>query len=168
MIEALVPLRSSYRFGPFALDVDRRMLVAGAQARPLGEKVFQVLVMLLEAGGRVVEKREFFERIWPDDTSDANLVQHVFLLRSLLGETARDNAYVVTVPGRGYRLAMPVERTAGLTMKMSCERCNVALGPGDAAFICSYECTFCRDCTTAMHDVCPNCSGELVARPRRL
>ncbi|WP_370584686.1 DUF1272 domain-containing protein [Oculatella sp. LEGE 06141] len=35
------------------------------------------------------------------------------------------------------------------------------------AYICSYECTFCDHCTTAMNAICPNCSGELVRRPRR-
>ena len=36
-----------------------------------------------------------------------------------------------------------------------------------AAFICSYECTFCGDCSADMDHVCPNCGGELVRRPRR-
>ncbi|WP_370661042.1 DUF1272 domain-containing protein [Psychrosphaera algicola] len=35
------------------------------------------------------------------------------------------------------------------------------------AYICSYECTFCEDCTTAMANVCPNCQGTLVLRPTR-
>jgi hypothetical protein len=34
--------------------------------------------------------------------------------------------------------------------------------------ICSFECTFCRDCTDAtLGGRCPNCGGELVARPIR-
>ena len=34
--------------------------------------------------------------------------------------------------------------------------------------ICSYECTFCRDCVTAhLNDVCPNCGGGLAPRPIR-
>jgi hypothetical protein len=54
-----------------------------------------------------------------------------------------------------------------LKMKPSCEKCNAALEPAGEAFVCSYECTFCPACTKAMSDVCPNCGGELVARPRR-
>jgi hypothetical protein len=54
-----------------------------------------------------------------------------------------------------------------LEMRTECERCNTALaGDGDAV-ICSYECTFCRACARAMEFVCPNCGGELVARPKR-
>lgn len=54
-----------------------------------------------------------------------------------------------------------------LEMREQCERCARSLVPDGEAFICSYECTFCRECTRAMADVCPNCGGELTARPRR-
>lgn len=55
-----------------------------------------------------------------------------------------------------------------LLMKPQCERCNAALsGDSEAARICSYECTFCADCSSAMQNRCPNCGGELLARPRR-
>ncbi|GLQ29651.1 DUF1272 domain-containing protein [Litoribrevibacter albus] len=54
-----------------------------------------------------------------------------------------------------------------LKMKKACEKCSTPLGFTDQAFICSYECTFCPDCTTDMNHVCPNCEGELVRRPTR-
>jgi hypothetical protein len=54
-----------------------------------------------------------------------------------------------------------------LEMRTTCERCSATLDPGDDARICSYECTFCAPCGTALGLVCPNCGGELVARPRR-
>jgi len=55
-----------------------------------------------------------------------------------------------------------------LEMRPACETCGRALQPDGAAFICSYECTFCPECTTERHHhVCPNCGGELVSRPRR-
>ncbi|HJR25861.1 MAG TPA: DUF1272 domain-containing protein [Acidimicrobiales bacterium] len=54
-----------------------------------------------------------------------------------------------------------------LEMREACERCDAALPPGSGAVICSYECTFCPSCGDAMSGTCPNCGGELVARPRR-
>jgi len=54
-----------------------------------------------------------------------------------------------------------------LEMRDRCERCGKALAPTEAAAICSYECTFCLECAEEMEHVCPNCKGELVARPRR-
>jgi hypothetical protein len=55
-----------------------------------------------------------------------------------------------------------------LQMRRECERCGAALDDEGTAFICSYECTFCTACAQAMDHVCPNCAGEVVARPRRL
>jgi hypothetical protein len=55
-----------------------------------------------------------------------------------------------------------------LEMRTDCERCGAALAPDGDARICSYECTFCASCTDEMHDVCPNCGGELMRRPKRV
>ncbi len=55
-----------------------------------------------------------------------------------------------------------------LAMRPDCERCGRDLPPGASdAHICSFECTFCGDCTSAMASLCPNCGGELVRRPTR-
>lgn len=56
-----------------------------------------------------------------------------------------------------------------LQLRPNCECCNRVLPPESAeALICSFECTFCRNCAeSALKGVCPNCGGELVTRPRR-
>ena len=54
-----------------------------------------------------------------------------------------------------------------LEMKDRCERCGGDLAADGTAYICSHECTFCNDCSEAMSNVCPNCNGELVPRPKR-
>ena len=55
-----------------------------------------------------------------------------------------------------------------LQLRPNCEYCDKDLPPNATeARICSYECTFCTDCAEALDGVCPNCGGELVARPRR-
>jgi uncharacterized protein len=56
-----------------------------------------------------------------------------------------------------------------LQLRPSCESCDTDL-PADSldARICSFECTFCTPCARdVLQGVCPNCGGELVARPRR-
>ena len=55
-----------------------------------------------------------------------------------------------------------------LEMRQRCEKCDLPLAEGDEAFICSYECTFCKECAASMECVCPNCGGELLRRPRRV
>ncbi|MFM8530528.1 MAG: DUF1272 domain-containing protein [Ilumatobacteraceae bacterium] len=52
-------------------------------------------------------------------------------------------------------------------MRDSCEKCSRPLATDADALICSFECTFCVDCSREMDDRCPNCGGELVPRPRR-
>ena len=55
-----------------------------------------------------------------------------------------------------------------LEMRPDCERCGTDL-PAEApgAFICSFECTFCAECTDDLDDRCPKCGGELMDRPAR-
>lgn len=56
-----------------------------------------------------------------------------------------------------------------LTLRPNCECCDRDL-PADSADarICTFECTFCADCVdTRLGGVCPNCGGNLVARPIR-
>ena len=56
-----------------------------------------------------------------------------------------------------------------LELRPVCEHCNKALPPASTdAMICSFECTFCRDCVeSVLHNVCPNCGGGFVPRPIR-
>lgn len=56
-----------------------------------------------------------------------------------------------------------------LELRPNCECCDRDLPPdSDQARICSFECTFCASCASeVLHDRCPNCGGELLARPRR-
>ena len=56
-----------------------------------------------------------------------------------------------------------------LALRPSCECCDKDL-PADSidARICSFECTFCANCAEeTLRGICPNCGGELIARPRR-
>jgi hypothetical protein len=56
-----------------------------------------------------------------------------------------------------------------LQLRPSCECCDRDLPPDSPdAMICSFECTFCRDCATnVLKGRCPNCGGEFMPRPRR-
>ena len=56
-----------------------------------------------------------------------------------------------------------------LELRPNCECCDRDLPPESVeARICSFECTFCASCAdTKLGGTCPNCGGELLARPRR-
>lgn len=55
-----------------------------------------------------------------------------------------------------------------LDIRPNCEHCNKSL-PFDSreAMICTFECTFCKDCVTLFKAVCPNCGGKFEKRPIR-
>jgi hypothetical protein len=56
-----------------------------------------------------------------------------------------------------------------LELRPNCEWCDRDLPPESPdAMICTYECTWCRDCVEVnLHGVCPNCGGNLERRPIR-
>jgi hypothetical protein len=56
-----------------------------------------------------------------------------------------------------------------LELRPNCELCDRDLPPdSNAACICSYECTFCRNCVSeVLENVCPNCGGGFSPRPIR-
>jgi DNA-binding winged helix-turn-helix (wHTH) protein/Flp pilus assembly protein TadD len=99
----------TYLFGPFSLDSRRRVLFRGSQVIPIPERIFQLLLILIEANGELVQRETIALRVWPDtDVSDGNIAQHVYCLRRLLGEHAHDRAIIMTANRRGYRLTVPV------------------------------------------------------------
>lgn len=92
-----------FEFDNFLLDAQQRMLLRDGEPVDLTPKVFDVLFELVQSGGRVVEKKELMDKIWPDSfVEEANLTQHVSILRKKLGQGA-EQRYILTVPGRGYR-----------------------------------------------------------------
>lgn len=56
-----------------------------------------------------------------------------------------------------------------LELRPNCECCDKDLVPeAEDVMICSYECTFCRDCVEGvLSNVCPNCGGGFSPRPIR-
>lgn len=98
-----------YAFGPFRLDPNRGLLTYGNEVVPLPERLFGILLALIQANGRVVSREALTAIISPDGpVSDANLSQHVYMLRKILGERARDRLYVMTAHSKGFRFAAPV------------------------------------------------------------
>lgn len=96
------------RFGPCELDpASRQLRMAGAEVR-IGERAFDLLFALAEARGGVVSRDTLLDRVWRHSVvGDENLKVQVMALRKLIGAEA-----IVTVPGRGYRLAWSVESGA--------------------------------------------------------
>ena len=103
-------IKHFYRFGSFILDTDQRVLFREDKPVPLTPKVFDTLLILVEKKGRIVEKDELMNRLWPDTfVEETNLTFNIKQLRKLLGDDARQPVYVETVSRRGYRFIANVE-----------------------------------------------------------
>jgi len=100
-----------YEFGPFSLDGAEQVLQQDGRVVPIRPKDFELLLVLVEHSGRLLEKDELLRRVWPDNfVEEANLSQHVFSLRKVLGDDKETNRYIETVPRRGYRFVATVTK----------------------------------------------------------
>jgi DNA-binding winged helix-turn-helix (wHTH) protein len=92
------------RLGAFVLDLDARELRT-ADERPveLRRKALDVLLLLGQQAGRVVDKATLMERVWPGVVvGDDSLTQTIVEIRRAIGD--RDRRVLCTVARRGYRL----------------------------------------------------------------
>jgi DNA-binding winged helix-turn-helix (wHTH) protein/tetratricopeptide (TPR) repeat protein len=113
---------SVYRFGEYRLDVHRRLLIAGEREIPLSAKIFGVLLHLVRAVGETVTKDELIAGIWQDEnTSEATVVEHIWLVRKLFGDRAKSHKYILTIPGKGYQFVPRVWHDAGTDVATSAE-----------------------------------------------
>jgi eukaryotic-like serine/threonine-protein kinase len=99
-----------YQFGPFRVDPEKELIFRDGEPVLLTPKAFQILLVLLRHGPETVTKDDLMKAVWPDSfVEEANLSRNIYLLRKALGEGPQDHRFVLTVPGRGYRLAERVQ-----------------------------------------------------------
>jgi DNA-binding winged helix-turn-helix (wHTH) protein/tetratricopeptide (TPR) repeat protein len=112
--EAGTGLSQKSSIAPFAID--RARLVVSHRGVPLalGPRSVACLAYLVDRTGSLVSKDELLEGVWSGSSvEEANLSQHVYLLRKILG--ACEESYrgaIVTVPKRGYRFVPPAKEPA--------------------------------------------------------
>src|SRR4029453_572473 len=100
-----------YEFGPFRIDTRNRLLFRDNQPIPLKPKVVDTLLLLVENSGRVLEKDELIQRLWPDTfVEEGNLTQNIYVLRKALDSGQESDSYIETIPRRGYRFAGEVRK----------------------------------------------------------
>ena len=120
-----------YDFGPFHLDVTERVLLRDTEVVPLTPKVFDTLLVLVEAEGHLVEKGELLSTLWPDSyVEESSLTQNISLLRKALGESTNGHQFIQTVPKRGYRFVADVRKVhanGGATEQVLHERTHTQI-----------------------------------------
>ena len=94
----------AYEFGDFRILPAERVLIHQGKLVPLTPKVFDLLLLLVQNHGQVVEKERLMNEIWPDTfVEEGNLTQNISVLRKYLGNTSSGGPFIQTIPRRGYR-----------------------------------------------------------------
>ena len=104
-----------YEFSEFRLDIQQRLLSAGADGRPipLPPKVFETLLYFVERRGELLDKSTLMKAVWPNVIVEENsLNQNISVIRRALGESPSQHRFIVTEPGRGYRFVADVRAVA--------------------------------------------------------
>ena len=97
-----------FEFGAYRFDPGHKLLYRNQVLVPTAPKVLQILGILIENHGQLVEKDLLLRAVWPETfVEENNLSQHVSALRKLLAEGGGE-AWIETVPRRGFRLVAPV------------------------------------------------------------
>ena len=113
-------MTEAFAFGPFRLLAARRELTAHGVPIAIGQRAFEILLLLVSRQGELVTKDELMAEVWPGVVVEENNIQvHVSSLRKVLSSAGGDERYLLTVAGRGYRFVAPVASERATQSKAS-------------------------------------------------
>ncbi len=100
----MTPHNECYAFGPYRLDLSRRVLSSNGDTISLTPKATEILIKLVVNAGQLLEKDQLLKELWPETfVEESNLSQNIFTLRKALGDDRSEPRYIETVAKRGYR-----------------------------------------------------------------
>ena len=112
-------MNPSLQIGQWLLTPASNRLVRGDTTHVLRPKLVQLLVCLAEEPGRVFERDELLERVWPGIVvTDDSVTRGISELRKRLGDSADAPRYIETIRKGGYRLIAPVSRVQDQPVRM--------------------------------------------------
>ena len=98
-----------YEFAGFHVDPTERQLSFQETPLQLEPKVFDLLMLLIQNNGHLVQKEVLMQGIWPNTfVEESNLTRNISTLRRALEEAAAGIHFIETVPKHGYRFVAEV------------------------------------------------------------
>jgi DNA-binding winged helix-turn-helix (wHTH) protein/Tol biopolymer transport system component len=98
-------------FGPYAIRPRTQELFKHGLRLKLAPQAFQVLRILVERPGQLVNREDLHQALWPTDTFvdfDHGLNNAIKRIRDVLNDSADSPVYIETLPRLGYRFILPV------------------------------------------------------------
>lgn len=130
---------TSFEFGRFTVNRHRREILAGSEPVALGERLFDLLLALMDARGTVVSKSDLMRQVWPGRVvEENNLTVAISALRRALGESA---GAIRTISGRGYQFVSEVRERTAIPNSTEFVRTNL---PAPASELIGREAALCE------------------------
>jgi TolB-like protein/DNA-binding winged helix-turn-helix (wHTH) protein len=131
------PSSPMLKFGPYLVDLAAGEARKNGSLIRLQEKPLRVLALLAERQGQLVTRDELKKRLWPEDTFvdfETGLNTAVSKLREALSDSAETPRYIETIPRRGYRFLVAVEKLGGNSKPGPSSTVVATAIPGTAGF----------------------------------
>jgi TolB-like protein/DNA-binding winged helix-turn-helix (wHTH) protein len=101
-----------FLFSDFCLDAEQRALFRHGELVSLAPKSLETLLFLVEHHGRIVDKQELLDAVWPGTfVEEGSLARNVSVLRKTLSGNDDGQSFIETIPKRGYRFVATVSAT---------------------------------------------------------
>lgn len=110
-------MTGAFRFAEFELDVAAYALRHRDESVKLERIPMEVLILLVERAGTLVERSEIQTQLWGRETfveHDAAINTAIRKIRHALGDDAARPRFVETVVGKGYKFIAPLESVTAL------------------------------------------------------
>jgi class 3 adenylate cyclase/DNA-binding winged helix-turn-helix (wHTH) protein len=147
-----------YVFGDYQLDTQRYERRRGGVPCALERQSFNVLVYLVQRRDRVVAKDELLDQLWPHQAvSENTLTQRLRSARRALGDSGREQRFIKTVHGRGYRFIADVEERASSEVTPPAQETPVV-----ESEVAGPACPRCQQTTLPDAQFCSACGASLA------
>ncbi len=107
-IKPLLPIKSNdmIEIGPLVLDIENRWVKCGRKKTKLTPRLIDIMKMLMESPGIVIERKDLFQKVWDTDYmgDTRTLDVHISWLREAIEKDPRKPQFIKTIRGVGYRL----------------------------------------------------------------
>jgi TolB-like protein len=127
----------SYAFGPFVLDLNRRLLLKQGAPIKIGQRGLALLEALLTADGRAVSKSDLMDAAWQtENIEESNLTVQIAALRKSLGRAKNGEEWIATIQRSGYQF---LDHDEGLTTPGKAERYPTLAMPQPSIAVLPFE-----------------------------
>jgi DNA-binding winged helix-turn-helix (wHTH) protein len=106
-------LENVFRFVRFEVDRERYQLRSGSRTIKLEHIPLELLFLLLEHQGKLVNREQIVARLWCDESfldTERSINTAIRKARKALGDDPRRPRFIETVVGKGYRFIAPLEQ----------------------------------------------------------